>query len=113
MDTLKKYQDAVVKVLSDFVAVPHSLRRGLERQLVADREHNRFLVITFGWPDEDEMAYSTLLHLEIKDGKIWVQQNWTELEIATELIEQGVPKSDIVLGFVPAYARQYTEFAAA
>jgi hypothetical protein len=36
-----------------------------------------------------------------------------EVGIATELVEAGVPKEQIVLGFRPPEMRQYTEFAVA
>lgn len=35
------------------------------------------------------------------DGKIWVQQDGTEVGIANELVELAVPKKDIVSGFNP------------
>ena len=35
----------------------------------------------------------------------------TEIGVANELVEQGVPKKDIVLGFHIPYRRQFTEFA--
>ncbi len=41
--------------------------------------------------------------------KIWVQQNMTEMRIAQKLVDLGVPKQDIVLGFQPPEIRQYTE----
>lgn len=74
---------------------------------------NRFLVVAFGWPDEDELECFTIFHFEIKNGKVWIQQNWTEIPVADELIERGVRREDIVLGFVPDYARADTGFAAA
>ncbi|BAZ21134.1 XisI protein [Kalymmatonema gypsitolerans NIES-4073] len=52
-----------------------------------------------------------MLHLDIIDGKIWVQQDGTEVGIANKLVEIGVPKHDIVLGIDPPKMRQYTEFA--
>ncbi|MDM8560746.1 element excision factor XisI family protein [Candidatus Parabeggiatoa sp. HSG14] len=47
----------------------------------------------------------------IKNGKIWIQHNWTELGIAKEFITLGVPNDDIVLGFQYPYKRKYTGFA--
>jgi hypothetical protein len=35
------------------------------------------------------------------DNKIWIQQDETEDGIASDLLEAGVPKEDIVLGFRP------------
>jgi XisI protein len=52
-----------------------------------------------------------LPHLDIKDGKIWIQWNGTEDDIAAELVALGVPKHDIVLGFHTPVLRQYTEYA--
>jgi hypothetical protein len=51
------------------------------------------------------------LHLDIKDGKIWIQHDGTEIGIANQLVALGVPKSDIVLAFHSPFKRQFTEFA--
>ncbi|MBP0000077.1 MAG: XisI protein [Cyanobacteria bacterium SID2] len=37
--------------------------------------------------------------------------NDNELEIAKELVNRGIDKNDIVLGFYPLYMRQFTEYA--
>ena len=50
-------------------------------------------------------------HHHIIDGKIWIQQDGTEIGSANELVELGVPKHDIVLGFDPPNLRHYTDFA--
>ncbi len=49
----------------------------------------------------------------IRDGKFLIEEDWTEDGIASELIEAGVPKEDIVLAFHESEMRAYTEFAAA
>ncbi len=51
------------------------------------------------------------MHLDIKGEKIWIQFNATEVEIAQELVEMGVPKQDIVVGRPSPFMRQFTEFA--
>jgi len=52
-----------------------------------------------------------VLHLDIINGKIWIQQDGTEVGIANKLVDLGVPKQDIVLGLDPPVMRQYTDFA--
>ncbi len=64
-----------------------------------------------GWRRNGLRDYGCLLHLDIKDNKIWIQYDGTEDGIAYELLELGVPKDDIVLGFQPLKVRHYTEFA--
>ncbi|MHC5778538.1 element excision factor XisI family protein, partial [Nostoc sp.] len=46
-----------------------------------------------------------------KDDKIWIQRDFTEEGIANQLVELGVPTTDIVLGFRSPYVRQFTGFA--
>ena len=51
------------------------------------------------------------MHMDIKDGKIWIQHDGTEIGVANELVELGVPKEDIVLAYHAPYQRVYTGFA--
>lgn len=53
------------------------------------------------------------MHLDIKDGKIWIQRNQTDRLIAEELVVMGVSKQDIILGLQPIYAREYTGYGIA
>jgi hypothetical protein len=59
----------------------------------------------------DEYIHHTPIHLDLIDGKIWVQYDDTEEGIATDLLEAGVPSEDIVLGFRQPKIRKYTGFA--
>jgi hypothetical protein len=47
------------------------------------------------------------------DGKIWIQYDGTEEGVATELLEAGVPKAHIVLGFRHPSERKYSGLAVA
>jgi hypothetical protein len=51
------------------------------------------------------------VHIDIKNNKIWIQHNGTENSIAKELIELGVAKDDIVLGFHTPYMRRFTDYS--
>jgi XisI protein len=60
-----------------------------------------------GW-SKDGRIHGCLIH-----GKVWVQRDGTEDGIANELVEAGIPKEDIVLGFHEPDVRPYTGFAVA
>jgi len=68
--------------------------------------------MNMGW-DGHRRIYGCVLHLDIKNGKIWVQQNMTEVRIAQELVDLGVAKKDIVLGFQAPEMREYNDYAVA
>jgi hypothetical protein len=54
-----------------------------------------------------------LVHIDIINGKMWIQRDGTEDGIANELVRAGVPKDRIVLGFRSPAIRKHTEFAVA
>ncbi len=53
------------------------------------------------------------VYVRIRDGKFWIEEDWTEDGIANDLVRAGVPKEDIVLAFHEPKMRQYTDFALA
>jgi hypothetical protein len=55
-------------------------------------------------------VYGRVLPFQIKHGKVWVQNNMTEMPIVQEL---GVAREDIVLGFQAGYMREYNEYGVA
>ncbi len=65
-----------------------------------------------GW-DGLKRVYNCFIHLDIKNNKIWIQRNTTEIDIGQVLVEMGVSKEDIVLGLHPPYKRPYTGYGVA
>lgn len=53
------------------------------------------------------------MYLRIKNDKIWVEEDITDLCVVDDLLSVGIPKSDIVLGFHPPAKRVLTDFAIA
>lgn len=82
----------------------------IEAQAVLDTDRDRYLLLHTGWRGNNR-THGCSIHIDIKDNKIWIQHDGTEVGIATLLVEKGVPKEDIVLGFHSPYMRQFTEFA--
>ncbi|WP_225977609.1 XisI protein [Nostoc sp. CENA543] len=82
----------------------------IQAQTIFDTERDHYQLVYVGWHNSKRI-YGTVLHLDIIDSKIWIQQDGTEVGIANKLVELGVPKRDIVLGFDPPKFRHYTEFA--
>ena len=65
-----------------------------------------------GWQGDDYI-FQCLVHIDIKQEKIWIQWNDTEYTIADTLVKKGVLPSEIVLGLKHPDYRQYTDFAVA
>jgi hypothetical protein len=82
----------------------------VDTELIFDTVRHSYQLVHVGWHD-DLRIYGCILHLDIKDGKIWLQHNGTENDIPAELVEMGVAKTDIVVGFHSPFKRQFTEYA--
>ncbi len=110
MDSLSNnYQEIIEKVIADYADFLGE-DENVQIELVFDKSRDRYLLVETGW-ENGRRIYGTLLHLDIINGKIWIQQDGTEEGIATELVALGVPKDCIVLGFKSLQRRQITEFA--
>lgn len=111
MDKLNHYRDIVENVLVNLTLVPYAYG-DIHTETVFDRVHDHYLLVDVGWHD-DRRIHGSIAHLDIINEKVWVQYDGTEHGIANDLVEAGIPKDDIVLGFRPQEIRQYTEFAIA
>ena len=109
MDKLISYREKVKQILTAYSQYKPSYGE-VEAELVFDAERGHYQVISIGWHGQ-RRVYGCMMHLSIKDEKIWIEQNTTEVDIAKELVERGVPKQDIVIGFNTPKMRQLTEFA--
>jgi len=61
-------------------------------ELITDMVHDHYQLLSVGW-NKLERIHSTLIHIDIRDGKIWIQQDGTEEGIANRLVELGVSKA--------------------
>jgi hypothetical protein len=111
MDTLDTYRQIVQQVLAAYADIPYAYG-DIHTKVVYDRDADRYLLITVGW-DQDKRVHGCLVHIDIIDGKLWIQRDGTEQGVATELVAAGIPKEAIVLAFHPPEIRRHTEYAVA
>jgi hypothetical protein len=109
MANLTQYREIVQKLLQDYATFSRG-ERDIDTELILDTTRDHYQLVHVGWQNERRI-YGCVLHLDIKNGKIWLQHNGTENDIAAELVEMGVPKTDIVIGFHSPFKRQFTEYA--
>jgi hypothetical protein len=111
MDNLATYRQIIERVLTEYAKIPYSYA-DIQAQTVFDREHDHYLLTNLGW-DKNRRVHGCLVHLDIINGKIWIQRDGTEDGIAQDLLDAGVPKDQIVLGFKSPEIRKHTGFAVA
>jgi XisI protein len=108
MDHVEKYRDIVERVLTDYSKYRYA-HGDIERQTVFDRQRDHYLIVNVGW--DKGRVHGCSIHIDIINGKCWIQLDGSEHCIATDLLEAGIPKDHIVLGFKRPEVRKLTEFA--
>lgn len=108
MDKLKEYREKVKQILTKYSQYKPSYGE-VDVEQIFDVERDHYQVVSVGWNNQRRI-YGCMMHLDIKNEKIWIQQNTTEFDIANELVEMGIPKQDIVIGFHTSKMRQLTDF---
>ena len=113
MDKIARYQALILQILADYSKIRYSNMAGVENRLIADKENHRYQIVTMGWDKDGNFIHDCPLHIDIINGKIWVQWNMTDLDLDRVFLENGVPKSEIVIGFFSPEMREYTDYALA
>ena len=102
------YQQCIKTLLSQYES---SQAEDAVIELICDDERMRYLVLRVGWRDQKRI-YLCLLHIDIIDDTVIIQCNNTEDKVASELVQLGIPKDKIGLGFLPPVVRSDAYFRA-
>lgn len=113
-NSIIRYRNIIVELLKSYAETPSNsaVQHELEEQLILDTERDHYQILTVGWENGCRVYYP-VFHIDIRDGKIWVQEDATDFDIVSKLEERGVDKSDIVLAFQAPYKRPFTGYAIA
>lgn len=117
MDKLEQYRSAIKNLLTEYYEITIAQSGASEEveasdRLVFDEKHDQYLWFRFGWEEKKRIQH-IIMYLCIKNGKIWVEEDATNLCVVDDLLSAGIAQSDIVLGFHHPKKRNLTEFATA
>jgi hypothetical protein len=108
MDKLERYREIVKHVIETYASYKPANGQ-IETEAIVDPLRDHYEVMHVGW-DGIRRVHGCVVHMDIHDGKIWLQYDGTNRPVADELIEAGIPREDIVLAFHPAELRPLTGF---
>jgi len=79
-------------------------------ETIFDDAQGHYEMVYAGW-DRYHRIHGSVIHVDIRDGKVWIQHDGTEDGIANEMLEAGIPHEHTVLAFHHPHKRKYTPFA--
>jgi uncharacterized iron-regulated membrane protein len=110
MDQLDRYREVVRRLIEEYASYKPAYG-DIRTEAVVDLDRDHYAVMQMGWIG-DRRVHGSIIHIDIRDGKVWIEYNGTDARIAEELVAAGIPRTDIVLGFHPEELRSLTGFAA-
>lgn len=114
MDKIKKFRQALIEIMDEYTAweATRPNNKGLEYKKILDDVQHQYQFVELGW-DGNYRVYDLIFHVDIREGKIWIQKDSLEESLAEQLEKKGISKKDIVLAYFPESHRKFTEYAAA
>jgi hypothetical protein len=109
MDKLEQYRILIKQILTEHSKLKSSYGE-IDEVVFFDEMRDHYQLFSVGWENR-KRVFGCTIHIDIIDSKIWIQYDGTEVGVANEFIDLGVPKSSIVLAWHSLNARKLTEFA--
>lgn len=110
MDKLTRYKKIIKELFVKYAEKSKPFQEEAILQLAMDDETGQYLMLHNAWVNQ-KRNYGCFLHLSIRNGKIYVENDGTDPGFTLELLDVGIPKEDIVLAFHAPIKRPYTGFA--
>jgi hypothetical protein len=111
MDNLNHYRQIIQELIQTY-AQYQPARGDVQIEVIFDEANDHYELIYAGW-NGPYRIHGSVLHIDIRNGKVWIQHDGTEDGIAEELVQAGIPRDRIVLAFKPPEIRPHTRFAVA
>lgn len=105
---IDQWRESLEKILQSYAGIPY--RYGdVVTYVIVSCDRNHYLLMHEGW-EKAHRVHGTIVHAEIRNGKIWIHYDGIEEGITDELIAAGVPKDCVVLAFQPPNVRSHTGY---
>ena len=111
MDTLKEYRRIVRDLIQHYAQFKPS-HGDVQVEVIFDESNDHYELMYAGWSGKYRI-HGPVLHIDIRNGKVWIQHDGIEDGVAEELVKAGIPREHIVLAFKHPEMRPHTDYATA
>ena len=98
MDRVDEYAKLIREILEGHAKIGYS-HGDIQSYAIADYHQTHFMLIIVGW-DGERRVHGCITHVQIIDGKIWIQRDGIEDGITDELVEAGFLNQISSWGFI-------------
>ncbi len=107
MDKVEKYHQILESLILKYAEFKPRYTPN-EWQPICDKEHGEYLLLKFvPSKDGESRDKHSIFHFRLKNGKVVIEENDTDSDIVSEMLELGIKKQDIVFAsFQPSQSKQ-------
>jgi hypothetical protein len=109
MDDIAAWRTTIKKLVEHYAQFKPA-RGDVQIEVIFDEAQDHYELMYAGWNGLYRI-HGSVLHIDIRDGKVVIQHDGTEDGIAYDLVAAGIPRDKIVLAFKAPEMRQFTDFA--
>ncbi len=100
---IQQLREIIQKTLKEYASIP-SINSTSQDRLIFDTNADSYQWLSMGW-NGMQRIFNVIIHIEIRQNLVWIERNNSSIEIGEILVEQGVPRNQIVLAFHAPYKR--------
>jgi hypothetical protein len=93
---LNIYRSVIQTLMLDYAA--RSSTDQVQCIPVLDAQRDHYQVLDLGWDETGKRIFQPVLHIDIINDKIWIQENTTDIDLDRIFSASGIQPSEIVLG---------------
>ena len=109
MDRLTLFRQTLRQIINEYHDyLPQ--QEGIDVVTICDDENGQYALLEVGW-HYPQRIYNTLVHVQIKDKRIWVEQDWTKRGIVQDLLDRGIRPDEIEQGNIAPMLRAFSQLA--
>ncbi len=91
MDRVGEYRQHIRDILAEYRQYRPAYGE-IEIEQVIDPEGDHYQLLSVGWQNR-QRVHGSIVHIDIRDGKIWIQHDGTEEGVANQLVARGCQKA--------------------
>jgi XisI protein len=103
-----RYRQLIIQLLMQHLSAP--VNGEVITMPILDQERDHYQLLDIGWDEAGKRVFQPIIHIDLLDGKIWIQENAMDVDIAKDLVAAGVEPLDIVLGLHSRSLRRFSEY---
>lgn len=94
MGNVDQYRIIIRELIKEYAQYKPSIG-DIRVETIFDEATDHYALIHTGWTGIYRVDGS-VIHIDIQDGKVWLEHDGTNADIADQLVEAGIPRERIV-----------------